>query len=75
MTEIDFYIVRVMLVVSDLCEGFCVNQGVCDYGVDGEPLCNCRRGFTGPRCQDKDMGERAGSICLNIVYFYFMIFV
>ncbi len=45
------------MLVSDLCNNFCDNQGVCDYQVDGEPFCNCRNGYTGLHCQEEDLGE------------------
>ncbi len=45
------------MLVSDLCNNFCDNQGVCDYQVDGEPFCNCRNGYTGQHCQEEDLGE------------------
>lgn len=39
--------------VSDLCLNYCGDHGVCDYGVKGEPYCNCATGYLGSQCNDK----------------------
>ena len=35
---------------TDKCEGYCTENGVCD-SQSGEPVCNCRTGWSGDRCQ------------------------
>ncbi|RZC36598.1 hypothetical protein BDFB_006986, partial [Asbolus verrucosus] len=44
----------------NLCEGRCFNGGTCFVPKPGLPVCNCRAGFAGPRCQNC-----AGLACEN----------
>nr|KAG5713679.1 hypothetical protein BaRGS_024727 [Batillaria attramentaria] len=64
---------------TDVCEGYCGENGECGYGVSGDAVCSCKYGYTGPRCSDIDFvseslnsaiaGGVAGSVVAVVVIF------
>ena len=54
---------------TDLCDGFCFNEGDCLKDNDGNPFCQCAGSFTGRHCQDKsEFAYIAGGIAGSVVF-------
>ncbi|XP_052128948.1 sushi, von Willebrand factor type A, EGF and pentraxin domain-containing protein 1 [Frankliniella occidentalis] len=58
-------------VCTDVCAGFCDNEGVCVKDIRGNPSCRCSGSFTGPHCAEKSefayiMGGIAGGVMFVI---------
>ncbi|GCB72649.1 hypothetical protein scyTo_0002111 [Scyliorhinus torazame] len=34
-----------------VCDGFCLNEGICDVNTGNQPYCSCLPDYTGDRCQ------------------------
>ncbi|CAG7724478.1 unnamed protein product [Allacma fusca] len=57
---------------TDLCEGFCQNEGTCSKNKNGQPFCTCIGSFVGKTCQEKSdfviiAGSVAGGVMLIII--------
>lgn len=54
--------------VSDMCDGFCENKGVCIKDIRGNPTCRCVGSFIGTRCENKsDFAYIAGGISVFVI--------
>lgn len=56
---------------TDVCMGYCDNEGVCLKDSRGQPSCRCSGSFTGKRCTEKSeffyiTGGIAGGVILII---------
>ena len=56
---------------TDVCTGYCDNEGVCLKDSRGQPSCRCSGSFTGKRCTEKSeffyiTGGIAGGVILII---------
>lgn len=59
-------------VCTDVCLGFCDNEGVCLKDSRGQPSCRCSGSFTGKHCTEKSeffyiTGGIAGGVILIII--------
>lgn len=53
---------------TDVCEGYCENDGVCVKDVRGQPTCRCIGSFTGRHCTEKsEFAYIATGIAVSVV--------
>lgn len=53
---------------SDVCDGYCDNEGVCVKDVRGQPSCRCIGSFTGRNCAEKsEFAYIATGIAVSVV--------
>ncbi|XP_059477749.1 uncharacterized protein LOC132198041 isoform X1 [Neocloeon triangulifer] len=56
-------------VCTDLCAGYCENEGVCVRDARGQPSCRCIGSFTGRHCATKsDFAYIAGGIAGTVIF-------
>lgn len=60
------------IVCTDVCLGYCDNEGVCLKDSRGQPSCRCSGSFTGKHCTEKSeffyiTGGIAGGVILIII--------
>lgn len=55
-------------VCTDLCDGYCENEGQCMKDMRGQPTCRCIGSFTGRHCTEKsEFAYIAGGIAFAVV--------
>ncbi|XP_073822904.1 sushi, von Willebrand factor type A, EGF and pentraxin domain-containing protein uif isoform X2 [Musca autumnalis] len=54
---------------TDVCDGFCENQGNCVKDLKGTPSCRCVGSFTGPHCAERsEFAYIAGGIAGAVIF-------
>lgn len=61
-------------VCTDVCDGFCENEGACVKDVRGQPTCRCVGSFTGKHCAEKsEFAYIAGGIAATVILIIFIV--
>lgn len=59
---------------TDVCEGYCENEGSCVKDVRGQPTCRCIGSFTGKHCAEKsEFAYIAGGIAASVILIIFIV--
>jgi hypothetical protein len=54
---------------TDVCTGYCDNEGTCVKDTRGQPSCRCIGSFTGKHCQEKsEFAYIAGGIAGAVIF-------
>lgn len=54
---------------TDVCTGYCDNEGTCVKDTRGQPSCRCVGSFTGKHCQEKsEFAYIAGGIAGAVIF-------
>jgi hypothetical protein len=61
--------VKCNLLFTDVCTGYCDNEGTCVKDSRGQPSCRCIGSFTGKHCQEKsEFAYIAGGIAGAVIF-------
>ena len=59
---------------TDVCLGYCDNEGTCVKDSRGQPSCRCVGSFTGKHCQEKsEFAYIAGGIAGAVIFIIFIV--
>lgn len=62
------------ILLIDVCDGYCENEGNCVKDVRGQPSCRCIGSFTGKHCQEKsEFAYIAGGIAASVILIIFIV--